>query len=134
MPVAVHDPAALAYACRCRLALVQVPPRGVWGKTSHVTVTTAESWLGRPLVDGPRLDNVVLRYFGAFGPMTWMFMGGMMFGDLGGGYDGGGDGGDGGDNGGDGGGDGGDGGGFDGGGDGGGFDGGFDGGGFDMGF
>ena len=70
-------------------------------------------------------------YFGAFGPMTWMFMGGMMFGDLGGGYDGG----DGGSDGGDGGSDGGDGGGYDGGGgDGGGFDGGgFDGGGFDLG-
>ena len=27
-----HDSAALAYACRCRLALVQVPPRGVWGR------------------------------------------------------------------------------------------------------
>ena len=64
-------------------------------------------------------------YFGAFGPMTWMFMGGMMFGGFGGGDDGGGgDGGDGGDGGGDGGG-------FDGGGDAGG---GFDGGGFDMGF
>src|SRR5918995_718607 len=37
-------------------------------------------------------------YFGAFGPMTWMFMGGMMFGGFDGGYDGGGgDGGDGGD-------------------------------------
>ena len=68
-------------------------------------------------------------YFGAFGPMSWMFMGGMMFGDFGGGYDGSGDGSDGGDSG-----DSGDGGGFDGGGDGGGFDGGFDGGGFDMGF
>ena len=66
-------------------------------------------------------------YFGAFGPMTWMFMGGMMFGDLGGGYDGGGDGGDGGDGGGS---DGGDGGGYDGGG---GDGGGFDGGGFDFG-
>ncbi len=63
-------------------------------------------------------------YFGAFGPMTWMFMGGMMFGGFGAdGYgDGGGDGGDGGDGGGDGGGDAG---GYDGGGDGGGaFDGG----------
>jgi hypothetical protein len=74
-------------------------------------------------------------YFGAFGPMTWMFMGGMMFGGFGDGFgdDGGGDGGDGGDGGST---DGGDGGGFDGGGDGGGgFDGGgFDGGGFDMGF
>ena len=31
-----HDAAALAYACRCRLALVQVPPRGI--ETSQVTV------------------------------------------------------------------------------------------------
>jgi hypothetical protein len=78
-----HDPAALAYACRCRLALVQVPPRGVWGKTSQVTVTTAESWLGRPLVDGPRLDEVIFRYLGAFGPAsvsdvtTWCRLTGM---------------------------------------------------------
>ena len=66
-------------------------------------------------------------YFGAFGPMTWMFMGGMMFGGFGdgGGYDGGGDSGDGGD--------GGDGGGYDGGGDAGGYDVGSDGGGFDFG-
>jgi hypothetical protein len=87
---------------------------------------------------GRAYEPYAMGYFGAFGPMTWMFMGGMMFGDLGGGYDGDGyDGGDGGDGDG-GGGDGGDGG-FDGGGDGGGFDGGgfdggFDGGGFDMGF
>ncbi|MCD4525922.1 hypothetical protein [Nocardioides sp. cx-173] len=67
-------------------------------------------------------------YFGAFGPLTWMFMGGMMFGGFGDGGYGGGDGGDGGGDGG--GGDGGDsGGGFDGGGD----AGGFDGGGFDFG-
>ncbi len=43
------NPAALAYACRCKLALVQVPPRGVWGKSGQVTSTTAEAWLGRPL-------------------------------------------------------------------------------------
>jgi hypothetical protein len=80
---------------------------------------------------GRAYEPYAMGYFGAFGPMTWMFMGGMMFGNLGGGYDGGGDGGDGGDGGG---GDGGDGGGYDGGGDGGGFDGGgFDGGGFDFG-
>jgi hypothetical protein len=73
---------------------------------------------------GRAYEPYALGYFGAFGPMTWMFMGGMMFGGIGGGYDDDGGGGD------DGGGDGGDGGGFDGGGDGGGFDGG----GFDMGF
>ena len=41
------DAAALAYACRNRLAFVQVPPRGVWGKSAQVTSTTAESWIGR---------------------------------------------------------------------------------------
>jgi Winged helix DNA-binding domain len=60
----------MAYACRNHLALVQVPPRGVWGRTGPVTVTTAESWLGRPLASHPSIDDVVLRYLGAFGPAT----------------------------------------------------------------
>ena len=70
---------------------------------------------------GRAYEPYAMGYFGAFGPMTWMFMGGMMFGDFGGGGDGGGGDGGGGDG---------------GGGDGGGGDagGGFDGGGFDMGF
>ncbi len=77
---------------------------------------------------GRAYEPYAMGYFGAFGPMTWMFMGGMMFSDFGGGYDGGDGGGyDGGDSGGDGGGD-------SGGDSGGGDGGGFDGGGFDMGF
>src|SRR5918999_4296085 len=43
---------------------------------------------------GRAYEPYALGYFGAFGPMTWMFMGGMMFGGLGGdggGHDGGGD-------------------------------------------
>jgi hypothetical protein len=64
------DAAALAYACRCRLALVQVPPRGVWGRKSQVTVAAAEAWLGRPLATRPSLADVVLRYLAAFGPAT----------------------------------------------------------------
>jgi Winged helix DNA-binding domain len=62
------DAAALAYACRCKLGLVQAPPRGVWGCRGQVKVTTVESWLGRPLVSDPPIDEVVRRYFAAFGP------------------------------------------------------------------
>jgi hypothetical protein len=65
-----HEPAALAYACRNHLGVVQVPPRGVWGRTGGVVTTTAASWLGRPFATSPSLDDVVVRYFGAFGPAT----------------------------------------------------------------
>ena len=65
-----HDAADLAYACRNLLAFVQVPPRGVWGKSAQVTSTTAECWLGRPIAAEPSIDEVVLRYLGAFGPAT----------------------------------------------------------------
>lgn len=65
-----HDASALAYACRNLLALVQVPPRGVWGRAAQVKSTTAESWLGRPLVAEPSIDDVALRYLGAFGPAS----------------------------------------------------------------
>ncbi len=65
------DAGALAYACRNRLALVQVPPRGVWGRSAQVTSTTAESWLGRPLAARPSIDDVILRYIAAFGRRRW---------------------------------------------------------------
>ena len=62
--------AALAHACQIRLAFVQVPPRGLWGKSAQVRSTTAESWLDRPFVADPSLDAVMLRYLAAFGPAS----------------------------------------------------------------
>ena len=64
------DAPAAAFACRCRLALVQVPPRGLWGRSGTVRLTTLESWVGRELEGAPSLDELVLRYLAAFGPAT----------------------------------------------------------------
>ncbi|MFI5981976.1 winged helix DNA-binding domain-containing protein [Streptomyces sp. NPDC051555] len=66
------DPASLAVAARCKLPLVQVTPRGVWGRSGQVRLTTLENWLGRPAddVSPPPVEEVVLRYLGAFGPAS----------------------------------------------------------------
>jgi hypothetical protein len=67
-----RDPATLAQVARSHVALVQVPPRGVWGRSGAVRVTSAEHWLGRPLDDRASLADLVLRYLAAFGPASVM--------------------------------------------------------------
>lgn len=64
------DPQSLGVAARCRLPLVQVTPRGLWGRSGQVALTTAEHWLGRPAEPAPAPDAVVLRYLAAFGPAS----------------------------------------------------------------
>src|SRR4029078_5488862 len=62
------DPGVLAFACRNRLALVQVPPRGMWGRSNQVTVATVEAWLGEPLDRTLTAAQLLPRYLAAFRP------------------------------------------------------------------
>ncbi|GAA0655883.1 winged helix DNA-binding domain-containing protein [Streptomyces thermocarboxydovorans] len=64
------DPQAIAIAVRCTLPLVQVTPRGMWGRSAQVALTTAEHWLNRPTEPAASPDTVVLRYLAAFGPAS----------------------------------------------------------------
>lgn len=65
-----RDVAALAYAASYLLPLVQMPPRGLWGDSGPVALTTIESWLGRPLDGETAPDEMIRRYLAAFGPAT----------------------------------------------------------------
>jgi len=65
-----RDPFALWHIVVCVLALEQVPPRGLWGRSGQVTLTTVEAWLGRSLDASPDPGAVVLCYLAAFGPAS----------------------------------------------------------------
>jgi hypothetical protein len=65
-----EDIDAIGNAARAYLPLVQVTPRGVWGRTGRAKLTTIESWTGRKLDAKPSIDELVLRYLRAFGPAS----------------------------------------------------------------
>lgn len=67
-----RDRMALEQAVRAEVALIQVPPRGLWGRSGPVAHTSIEAWLGEPPPGTPTLDELVLRYLGAFGPASVM--------------------------------------------------------------
>lgn len=64
-----HDPEGLAQAARAWLPMVQIPPRGVWGRSGRPLQAALESWLDRPLEPMP-VETMVGRYLAAFGPAT----------------------------------------------------------------
>jgi hypothetical protein len=64
------DGAALAHGVRGLVPMVQVPPRGLWGRSGQPALSTLESWVGRPLAAAPSIDRMLLRYLAAFGPAS----------------------------------------------------------------
>ncbi|WP_188191731.1 winged helix DNA-binding domain-containing protein [Nonomuraea sp. SYSU D8015] len=66
-----NDPHALGQGVRGLVPLVQVPPRGLWGRSGPIAHTSAESWLG---FDVPPMTpaELVRRYLAAFGPASVM--------------------------------------------------------------
>ncbi|MGW4965184.1 winged helix DNA-binding domain-containing protein [Nonomuraea sp. NPDC004186] len=66
-----NDPHALGQGVRWLVPLVQVPPRGVWGKSGPIAHTSAESWLGFE-VPAMTPAELVRRYLAAFGPASVM--------------------------------------------------------------
>jgi hypothetical protein len=61
---------SLGYAARNHFAMIQVPPRGIWGKSGQPAHTTIEKWLGRSIGTNTSPDAMILRYIAAFGPAS----------------------------------------------------------------
>jgi hypothetical protein len=65
-----RDGDALAAAVHFLLPLVQVPPRGLWGKSGRARHTSLEAWLGKDPGNDVSPDKLMVRYLRAFGPAT----------------------------------------------------------------
>jgi hypothetical protein len=67
-----HDAEALSFVVTLLVPVVQVPPRGVWGRSGRPTWGDAGSFLGRRFGAGIPLEDLVLRYLRAWGPASVM--------------------------------------------------------------
>jgi hypothetical protein len=78
-----RDPTSLTMGVRDLTAIVQVPPRGLWGRSAAPTMAVLETWLGRPIDTSDDPLPFVRRYLSAFGPAstqdiaTWSWLQGV---------------------------------------------------------
>ncbi|WHY87015.1 winged helix DNA-binding domain-containing protein [Neobacillus novalis] len=61
---------ALAAVVRTMVPLVQLPPRGIWGKSGKAVHTSSEAWIGTLPLSKLTTDDIILRYLASFGPAT----------------------------------------------------------------
>jgi len=61
---------ALAQTARALVPMVQLPPRGVWGRSGRALHGLAAGLVDEPFAADPAPDRLVLRYLAAFGPAT----------------------------------------------------------------
>ncbi|MDN4527714.1 winged helix DNA-binding domain-containing protein [Fictibacillus fluitans] len=64
------SPDIMANLVRSLVPLVQVPPRGIWGFSGKASHTTLEYWLGDREIRAAGMNELILRYFQAFGPAS----------------------------------------------------------------
>ena len=64
-----REPEALAMAVRIHLPMLQLPPRGLWGRSGQPTLAAMEDRLDTPK-PGLTLKDLVRRYLAAFGPAS----------------------------------------------------------------
>lgn len=63
-----RDPVALARSIQFLMPVVHPPPDGTWEWRGKTPFLLASEWIGRPLVEEPSAERLVLRYLAAFGP------------------------------------------------------------------
>jgi hypothetical protein len=66
------DALTMTNAAKAIVPLVQVPPRGVWGRSGAVRLTPLDTWLGRAVPATTDPEPIVMRYLAAFGPASVM--------------------------------------------------------------
>ena len=62
--------ASMAQVVTYLLPVIQVPPRGLWGRSGAATWATMEGWVGSGLPTARDLERIVSRYLAVFGPAT----------------------------------------------------------------